>query len=99
MAGFVIEGTKSLETLVTTILSYARPVQIQPQSIELGAFLKQLGKFVRVDPAYPVQRQNRNPYSPGSDPGSRRPRSAQIMPVQPDLQCLSGDGAGRLIDH
>ncbi len=54
MAGFVIEGTKSLESLVTTILSYARPVQIQPQSVELGAFLKQLGKFVRVDPAYPV---------------------------------------------
>ena len=53
MAGFIIEGTKSLESLVTTILSYARPVQIQPQSIELGAFLKQLGKFVRVDPAYP----------------------------------------------
>jgi len=53
MAGFVIEGTKSLESLVSAILSYARPVQIQPQSIELGAFLKQLSKFVRVDPAYP----------------------------------------------
>jgi PAS domain S-box-containing protein len=53
MAGFVIEGTKSLEALVTTILSYARPIQIQPQSLEMGAFLKQLGKFVRVDPAYP----------------------------------------------
>jgi signal transduction histidine kinase len=53
MAGFVIEGTKSLESLVTTILSYSRPVQIQPQSVELGVFLKQLGQFVRVDPAYP----------------------------------------------
>lgn len=53
MAGYVIEGTKSLETLVTTILSYARPVQIKLESVELGAFLKQLGKFVRVDPAYP----------------------------------------------
>ena len=54
MAGFVIEGTKSLETLVSTILSYARPVQIRPESVELGAFLKQLGKFVRVDPAFPA---------------------------------------------
>ena len=53
MAGYVIEGTKSLESLVSMILSYARPVQIQPRSVELGAFLKQLGKFVRVDPAYP----------------------------------------------
>jgi PAS domain S-box-containing protein len=54
MAGFVIEGTKSLEALVTTILTYTRPVQIQPQSVEMGAFLKQLGKFVRVDPAFPM---------------------------------------------
>ena len=50
MAATVIDGTKSLETLVTTILQYAKPVQIQPQSLELGAFLKQLAKFVRVDP-------------------------------------------------
>lgn len=54
MAGFVIEGTKSLENLVSTILSYSKPVQILPQSLEMGAFLKQLGKFVRVDPAYPA---------------------------------------------
>jgi len=54
MAGFVIEGTKSLEALVSTILTYARPVQIQPQSLELGAFLKQLGQFVRVDPSFPA---------------------------------------------
>ncbi|MBF8263429.1 MAG: Two-component sensor histidine kinase [Parachlamydiales bacterium] len=53
MAEFIIEGTKSLETLVSTILSYARPIQIQPQSLEIGAFLKQIGQFVRVDPAYP----------------------------------------------
>ncbi len=53
MAGYVIEGTKSLESLVSNILHYARPVKIEPKSIELGAFLKQLGRFVKVDPAYP----------------------------------------------
>jgi PAS domain S-box-containing protein len=53
MAEYVIEGTKVLESLVSAILSYARPMQVTPQSIELGAFLKQIGKFVRVDPSYP----------------------------------------------
>ncbi len=53
MAGYVIEGTKSLESLVSSILQYARPVKIEPRSVELGAFLKQIGRFVKVDPAYP----------------------------------------------
>ncbi|HSX26530.1 MAG TPA: ATP-binding protein [Chlamydiales bacterium] len=53
MAGFVIEGTKTLEKLVTAVLHYARPVQVQPQSIELGAYLKQLGKFIKIDPSFP----------------------------------------------
>lgn len=53
MARYIIEGTKSLERLVSTVLQYARPIQIRPQSTELGAFLKQIAKFVRVDPAFP----------------------------------------------
>jgi PAS domain S-box-containing protein len=53
MAGQVIEGTKSLERLVTTVLQYARPVQIVLQTADLGQFLKQLAKFVRIDPAFP----------------------------------------------
>ncbi|MES2274222.1 MAG: ATP-binding protein [Chlamydiota bacterium] len=53
MAGTIIEGTKSLEKVVSAILHYARPLQIHPQTIEIGAFLKQIGKFIRVDPAFP----------------------------------------------
>ncbi len=53
MAGFVIEGTKTLEKLVSAVLQYSRPIQLQPQSLELGAYLKQFGKFVKVDPAFP----------------------------------------------
>ena len=55
MASLIIEGTKSLEKFVTTVLHYARPVQILPQSVEMGHFLKQLVKFVKVDPACPPQ--------------------------------------------
>ncbi len=53
MAGFVIEGTKALEKLVGAVLHYARPIQIQSQSVELGAYLKQIGRFLKVDPAFP----------------------------------------------
>lgn len=53
MASYVIEGTKRLEKLVSAILQYARPIQIQPQSVELGAYLKSIGKFVKIDTAFP----------------------------------------------
>lgn len=53
MAGFVIEGTRTLEKQVQAILHYARPVQLELQSVELGAYLKRLIRTVRVDPACP----------------------------------------------
>lgn len=53
MAGFVIEGTKRLEKQVQAILQYARPVQLELQSVEVGTFLRRLIRMVRVDPACP----------------------------------------------
>lgn len=54
MAGFIIEGTKSLEKIVSAILQYSKPIQIQPQTVDIGAFLKQVAKFVRIDAAFPT---------------------------------------------
>ncbi|MBU6446800.1 MAG: two-component sensor histidine kinase, partial [Verrucomicrobia bacterium] len=54
MAGQILEGTKSLEKIVSTILHYSKQIEIQPQTLDLGAFLKQVGKFVKVDPAFPA---------------------------------------------
>jgi signal transduction histidine kinase len=53
MAGLIIDGTKALERLVTGVLQYARPIQIRPKSTEIGQFLRQLVRFIRVDPACP----------------------------------------------
>lgn len=53
MAASIIEGTKSLEKVVSAILHYSKPVQIQAQTLELGSYLKQIGKFIKVDPAFP----------------------------------------------
>lgn len=53
MAALIVEGTKQLEKLVTTILQYARPIQIELQSIDLGALLRSVIKFVKIDPAFP----------------------------------------------
>ncbi len=53
MAAQVIEGTKSLEKLVTNVLEYARPVQVVTQTLDLAQFLKQVGKFIKIDPAFP----------------------------------------------
>jgi PAS domain S-box-containing protein len=54
IAGFIIEGTKSLEKVVSAVLQYAKPVQLQPQTVDVGAYLKQIGKFIKVDPAFPA---------------------------------------------
>ena len=53
MAGTIIEGTKTLEKLVSAVLHYSRPIQIDTQTIELGSYLKKIGKFLKVDPAFP----------------------------------------------
>jgi signal transduction histidine kinase len=54
MASYIIEGTKSLEKIVSAILHYSKPVQVQPQTLDLGLLLKQIGKFIKVDPAFPT---------------------------------------------
>lgn len=66
MAGTIIEGTKSLEKAVSAILHYAKPLQVQPQTADAGAFLKQVGKFIKVDPAFPsnVRLDLHIPYAP-----------------------------------
>ena len=53
MADILLEGVRSLEALAISILHFSRPVSLQIQSVELGAFLKQIGSFVRIDPAFP----------------------------------------------
>jgi signal transduction histidine kinase len=53
MAGYIIEGTKSLEKIVSAILHYSKPIQLQLQTVDLGTYLKQIAKFIKVDPAFP----------------------------------------------
>jgi signal transduction histidine kinase len=53
MAGFILEGTKALESRVNAILHFARPLEPQLQTLPIGAFLKQISSFVRMDPAFP----------------------------------------------
>jgi PAS domain S-box-containing protein len=53
MAGFIIDGTKSLEKIVNSVLHYAKPIQVQMQTIELGSFLKQVTRFIKMDAAFP----------------------------------------------
>jgi signal transduction histidine kinase len=53
MALSIIEGTKILERQMAHILNYARTIQIQLESKDLGALLREIAKFVKVDPAFP----------------------------------------------
>ncbi len=53
MAFLITDAAKSLERLVSRILQYARPISLQIQSTEMGQFIRQLIKFVKIDPACP----------------------------------------------
>jgi len=57
MAGFIVDGTKQLEKLVTTILQYARPIQIKLNSIDLNALLRSVIRFIKIDPSFPKKIQ------------------------------------------
>lgn len=57
MAGFVIDGTKALERLVSGVLQFAKPIPLSIQSAEIGHFLRQIVKFIKVDPACPKATQ------------------------------------------
>ena len=54
MIGRIIEGTKALEQLVTTILVYARPIELVEQTIDLSQFMRQTAKAFKIDPNFPT---------------------------------------------
>lgn len=49
MADYIIEGTETLDRLVTNVLNYCRPMPLQLQSVDLTHFVPSLGEFLRVD--------------------------------------------------
>jgi len=53
MAHHIIEGTKALERLVSNVLHFSRPIEIQPEPHDLVALIKEVYKFIKVDPACP----------------------------------------------
>lgn len=53
MAGYIIEGTDSLNRLVGTVLNYSRPIQLKFESVELHALMQELVEHVQADPSVP----------------------------------------------
>lgn len=52
MADQIIEGTKTLERLVSSILHFIRPVCLQVEKVNLSKLIKDLIKLIKVDPAF-----------------------------------------------
>ncbi len=53
MAGFIVDGTKALERLVSGVLTFAKPVQLDLRSIEVNQFIRQFVRFIKADPSKP----------------------------------------------
>ena len=53
MAGFIMDGTKALERLISGVLQFAKPIQLDLQSIEVGQFIRRFIHFIKTDPSKP----------------------------------------------
>ncbi len=53
MASYIIDGTKALERLVNNVLHFSRPIEVKKQATDICLLLKELYKFVKVDPTFP----------------------------------------------
>ena len=51
MVQCIIDGTRSLEKIVSAILQYAKPIQPELQTLDLSTYLRKLIQFIQVDPA------------------------------------------------
>lgn len=49
MANYIVEGTDTLNRLVTTILNYARPVKLKTESVDLNKMMLALKEHVEAD--------------------------------------------------
>jgi PAS domain S-box-containing protein len=49
MAGYIIEGTKTLGHLLDNVLNYARPLHLEIETIEMVSFLREIISFIQAD--------------------------------------------------
>lgn len=52
MAHYILDGTKSLERLVVNVLQFAKPIQLQPALYDIVLLIKEVLRFVKVDPTF-----------------------------------------------
>lgn len=65
MAGYIIEGSKTIGRLIENVLRSARPLSPQIQETDIVAILEEIKKQVEIDPHFPKTIQIRSqPYQP-----------------------------------
>lgn len=48
----IIDGTKALERIVNNVLEYARPIYLDPVSLDITQVIKELIKSIKIDPSF-----------------------------------------------
>ncbi len=52
MTSYIIDGTKALERIVNNVLEFARPVVLDPISLDISLVIKELIKSIKIDPSF-----------------------------------------------
>lgn len=52
MTSYIIEGTKALERIVNNVLEYARPVIVDPISLDISQVIKEIIRSIKIDSSF-----------------------------------------------
>jgi len=55
MIAYIIDGTKALERIVNNVLEYARPIVLDPVSLDISLVIKELIKSIKINPSFSDQ--------------------------------------------
>jgi nitrogen fixation/metabolism regulation signal transduction histidine kinase len=52
MISYILDGTKALERIVNNVLEYARPITLDPVSLDVCSLIKELIKAIKIDTSF-----------------------------------------------
>jgi signal transduction histidine kinase len=52
MISYILDASKAMERVVDSVLEYARPISIEPISVDINQLIKEILKSIKIDPGF-----------------------------------------------
>ena len=95
MAGYIIEGSKTIGRLVENVLRSARPLSPQPTEFNIVELVQEIQKHIEIDPNFPKEiRLRYQPYEPRLNIFADRAMLGSVMLHLIRNACQAIEGSG-----